>query len=293
MMTDAGDRVPDRRWKYVGGEIELTHPRVMGILNVTPDSFSDGGQFNDPLSALDRASEMMRDGAEIIDVGGESTRPGSDEVSVEEEIRRVVPVIKKLTTLNGLIISVDTRKSEVAEAALDAGAHIVNDVEASRQDSHMWELVASRGAGYVAMHMQGTPKSMQHSPEYRAVTEDVHHFFRLRMEKMVECGMDPTQVVIDVGIGFGKTLEHNLELIANLKMFESLGRPQLLGVSRKSMFGKLLGLDVDQRMVPSISAALWGVSQGVKIFRVHDVRETVLAITTWNEIEARRQSPKS
>lgn len=250
----------------------------MGILNATPDSFSDGGRHNDPAAAVDRVHEMVAEGADLIDVGGESTRPNADQVSAADEITRVVPIISKLTELTNIPISIDTQKPDVARAALDAGATIVNDIAANRQSPAMWELVAGRNAGYLAMHMQGTPQTMQADPQYDEVVADVSSFFTDRLNRFRGAGIRDEQTVIDVGIGFGKTLEHNLQLLASLRAFTNLRRPQLLGVSRKSLFGKLLQLETDQRLAPGLSCAVWAVASGVQILRVHDVAPTVHAV---------------
>ena len=272
-------------WKIKNREIELGKPILMGILNVTPDSFSDGGNYLDLNAAYNQALLMHQQGAQIIDVGGESTRPGSDEVDLDEELDRVIPVISKLSEISDLVISVDTRKTEVARKAIEAGAHIINDVEANREDSRMWELVASTGAGYVAMHMKGKPKTMQLAPEYQNPVGEVYKFFESLIAKLCDMGVETSQIVIDVGIGFGKTLEHNIELLSHLDSFHSLSCPQLIGVSRKSLFGKLFGLEVDQRLIPSLSTAIWAHSKGVKLFRVHDVKETRLSLETWDALQ--------
>ena len=265
-------------WKADGFEFTFPRPAlVMGILNVTPDSFSDGGEYDEVERAVARAVAMINEGADIIDIGGESTRPNAEVVSEEEEIARVVPVIDRLSGQTEALISIDTQKPAVAEAALDAGARIVNDIAANRESPEMWELVASRNAGYVAMHMQGTPQTMQADPQYEDVLAEVAEFFARCLEQMRASGIRDEQVVFDVGIGFGKTLEHNLRLLGGLRTFKKLRRPQLLGVSRKSLFGKLLGLDVDLRLAPGLACAAWALTNGVKILRVHDVAETVQA----------------
>ncbi|MCD8533967.1 MAG: dihydropteroate synthase [Verrucomicrobia bacterium] len=272
-------------WMVRGGSVSVgTEPIVMGILNVTPDSFSDGGLYYDTGKSVERALIMEGLGAGIIDIGGESTRPGSHPVSVDEEMRRVLPVIRRLTGQSGVLISVDTRKSVVAEAALDAGAHIINDIEAGRLDPGMWQKVVKYGAGYVAMHMQGSPLTMQNHPDYQDVVSEVLEYFNDLLSQFQRVGIQRRQVVLDVGIGFGKTLEHNLDLMRNLAAFHQFGCPQLLGVSRKSLFDKMFQLGVQDRLVPSLTGCLWGYTQGVQIFRVHDVRETVLALSTWRQM---------
>lgn len=263
---------------------------VMGIVNVTPDSFSDGGQYPDAASAVDAALRMVDQGAEILDIGGESTRPGSSPVSEAEELRRVLPVIEALAGSAKVPISIDTLKSGVAKAALAAGASIVNDIAANRQDQAMWRLVAETGAGYVAMHMQGTPQTMQTHPHYRNVVAEVEAFFEERFDGLRRCGVADEQVIFDPGIGFGKTLEHNLQLLGGLQRFRRLGRPVLLGVSRKSFIGKLLGTEVGERLPAGLACACLAVADGIAMIRVHDVPETVQAVRMAEAILAQRQT---
>ncbi|MFM8469670.1 MAG: dihydropteroate synthase, partial [Limisphaerales bacterium] len=249
-----------------------------GVLNVTPDSFSDGGKFLSVEAALDRAAQMIREGADLLDIGGESTRPGATPVSAEEEIRRVVPVIQRLAAQSQVPVSIDTQKPEVAEAALRAGASIVNDIAANRTDDAMGRVVAEFRAGYVTMHMQGTPQTMQQNPTYADVTRDVDEFFADRLAHLETLGVRREQVVLDPGIGFGKTLEHNLALLRALPRFAHHGRPLLLGVSRKSFLGKLTGADSPAERLPgALACAALAVRDGVQILRAHDVRETVAA----------------
>lgn len=276
-------------WQMRDRQLDLIQPCVMGILNVTPDSFSDGGTFLESHTAVDRALAMESEGATIIDIGGESTRPGSLSVSLEEELSRVIPVIEKLSHQSSVIISIDTRKPAVARAALLAGAHIVNDVEACRDNPEMWECVSELQSGYVAMHMKGEPQTMQENPQYDSIVSEVISFFQDRLERLNQCGIQTNQVVLDVGIGFGKSVDHNLELLQNLQAFHSLGCFQLLGVSRKSLFKHLLQLEVGERLSPSIACALWGAMNGVKIFRVHDVQETVQALKMWSYLTQPRK----
>lgn len=251
---------------------------VMGILNVTPDSFSDGGCFLDPARAVARGEALAAEGAELIDIGGESTRPGAAPVDEAEELRRVIPVVRALAARTRAVISVDTRKPGVARAALDAGAGIINDIEAHRTDPELWKAVAAAGAGYVLMHMQGSPQTMQVDPQYGDVVADVTGFFRERLERLEEAGVHREQVLLDPGIGFGKTLEHNLALIRGLGVISTLGRPILLGVSRKSFIGRLFGAEPQQRLGASVACALWAAGSGAGVFRVHDVVETVQAL---------------
>lgn len=271
----------------------FTFPRpalVMGIVNVTPDSFSDGGQFLAPDKAVAHALRLAEQGAEILDIGGESTRPGAEPVSAGEELRRVIPVIEALVDRVRVPVSIDTLKPEVAQAALAAGASIVNDVAANREDEAMWRVVAEAGAGYVCMHMQGAPQTMQRAPAYADVVREVANFFRDRIERLSAAGVDRTQVVLDVGIGFGKTLEHNLQLLAGLRGFTKLERPLLLGVSRKSFIGKLVGAESPASRLPaSLACACLAIEGGVTMIRAHDVAETVQAVRMAEAILARRQ----
>ena len=267
--------------EFTARQHRWTFPRpsmVMGILNVTPDSFSDGGRFLDAGKAVARGEAMIAEGAELIDVGGESTRPGAAPVDEAEELRRVIPVVKALASRTGAVISIDTRKAGVARAALDAGASIVNDIEAQRTDPELWRAVAAAGAGYVSMHMQGSPQTMQADPRYQDVVGEVTGFFRERLLRLEACGVRPEQVLLDPGIGFGKTLDHNLALIRGLGVISTLGRPILFGVSRKSFIGRLFGAEPDDRLGASLACALWAAGSGAGVFRVHDVAETVQAL---------------
>ena len=271
----------------------------MGIVNVTPDSFSDGGSFMDADAAVVHALELVAQGAEILDIGGESTRPGAKPVSEKEELRRVIPVIETLAAqlergrpahANSkskhageppalpVLISIDTMKPAVARAALDVGASIVNDVAANRSDNTMWKIVAEFRAGYVCMHAQGSSQTMQHNPVYADVVREVGGFFRERLEKLERAGVAADQVVFDPGIGFGKALEHNLQLLANLRRFTKLKRPLLLGVSRKSFIGKYSGAKLNERLPASLACATLAVADGAQIIRAHDVAETVRAV---------------
>jgi len=287
-MPESADNLDSINWRGTGFAFDFPRPAlVMGILNATPDSFSDGGQFNALDNALERVQQMIREGADLIDIGGESTRPNAELVSESEEISRVVPIIERISGEISVPISIDTQKPTVAKAALQAGAKIVNDIAANRASREMWEIVAQHGAGYVAMHMQGTPQTMQEDPHYENVAKEVADYFEDRMECFRASGVADEQVALDVGIGFGKTLEHNLQLLGALRGYTKLRRPQLLGVSRKSLFGKLLGLEVDQRLAPSLAGAVWGALNGVQILRVHDVAPTVHALRT---IEAIRNT---
>jgi len=262
---------------------------VMGVLNVTPDSFFDGGKFFSPEAAVARGIELIAEGADILDIGGESTRPNATPVSEEEELRRVLPVIEQLAERRTVALSIDTQKPAVARAALAAGASIVNDIAANREDEAMWGLVAEFGAGYVAMHMQGTPQTMQSNPSYTNVVGEVLEFFEDRLSRIERAGVRAEQVVLDVGIGFGKGVEHNLDLLGALSRFTRFERPLLLGVSRKSFIGKVAG-EAAERLPGSLACAIWAVEQGVQIVRVHDVKETRQALRMLEAIRARAKS---
>lgn len=251
--------------------------RVMGIVNVTPDSFSDGGRYLDTASAITHGLKLVVQGAAILDIGGESTRPGAMPVAEAEELRRVLPVIEGLAPRVNVPLSIDTLKPGVARAALAAGASIVNDVGANREDDAMWRIAAEAQAGYVCMHMRGTPRTMQAEPVYADVVREVGEFFADRRRRLNAAGLAEDQVVFDVGIGFGKTLDHNLQLLRGLGGLRNLGRPLLLGVSRKSFIGRLVGAEVDARLPGSLACACWAVTQGVQILRTHDVAETLQA----------------
>ena len=251
---------------------------VMGILNVTPDSFSEDGRFFDPEEAIRHAAQMASDGAEVVDVGGESTRPGSDPVPPDEELRRVLPVIERIVQQNPEVpISIDTRKAEVADRVLAAGATAVNDISAGA-DPEMFGVVRKHDAAIVLMHMKGKPKTMQEAPAYEDVVGEVHEFLRERIEAAEFAGIDAERIAIDPGIGFGKNLEHNLELMRRIDAFLDLGRPVLVGPSRKRFIGTLLDVPEDERVEGTVGAVAWLVSRGAHIVRVHDVREVVRAV---------------
>ena len=252
---------------------------IMGVVNVTADSFSDGGQFADVETACAQARQLAADGAEIIDIGGESTRPGAEPVSEAEEMRRVLPVIERLAGADlRFIISIDTMKPAVARAALAAGAEIVNDVTGLR-DPAMREVVRASGAGAIAMHMQGTPRDMQLAPQYGDVTAEIREFFRQTFEACLRCAIDPMRLAFDPGIGFGKTPAHNLALIRNLGAMRVGGRPLVLGVSRKSFIGNALGTTaVEDRAWPTVALTSYGRTHGASVFRVHDALPNVHAL---------------
>lgn len=251
---------------------------VMGIVNVTPDSFSDGGKAFLAEDAVTRARQLVEEGAAILDIGGESTRPGATPVTEAEELRRVIPVVEQLAGQVKVPISIDTQKPAVARAALAAGASIVNDIAANREADEMWRMVAETGAGYVCMHMQGTPQTMQVEPKYADVVEEVGAFFAERLRRLQAAGVAVEQVVLDVGIGFGKTLEHNLQLLGGLRAFTKHQRPLLLGVSRKSFIAKLTGSPVADRLPAALACSALAVVDGVNLFRTHDVAATCAAL---------------
>jgi len=253
-------------------------PWLMGILNVTPDSFSDGGLYLDAEAAAERGLSLAADGADIIDIGGESTRPGADAVPADEEIRRVVPVVEALRKRSPVLISVDTTKADVARHALAAGADIINDISALRFDPGLAGVVAGAGAGLVLMHMKGTPRTMQVAPSYEDLLGEVRGFLEHRLREAVAAGIPAERILVDPGIGFGKRLEHNLTLINRLEVFEDLGRPLVLGPSRKSFIGKILNAPPQERLEGTIAAAVVGVVRGAHILRVHDVREVGRAL---------------
>ena len=243
----------------------------MGIVNLTPDSFYDGGFYPDPESGITRARELADAGADIIDLGGESSRPGSEPVPVEEELRRVIPVIKGLAGRLPVPISIDTWKAEVAERALEAGAEIINDISALRFDPDLASVAASAPGPYVMMHMLGTPKDMQERPSYRDVLGEIRDFFSRRLDIAAAAGIDRSRIIIDPGIGFGKTLEHNLEIINGLAAFRVLGRPILVGVSRKSFIGAILDRAPAGRLWGTAGAVAAAIMRGADIVRIHDI----------------------
>lgn len=265
-------------------------PLLMGVLNVTPDSFSDGGRHASLQDAIARAEVMVEEGAALIDVGGESTRPDADPVPLEEELRRVVPVVETLCErLPKVPISIDTMKAEVARQCLEAGASLVNDVSALRHDPEMVAVVRQNDVPVVLMHMLGTPGTMQKNPTYKDVVREIQLFFTERMDWAVRQGLRPHQFVIDPGIGFGKTTEHNLDILRRFRNFLELEQPVLVGLSRKSFIGRILGGEhapapVSERGEASLAGHLWAAAQGAHILRVHDVKETRRALTLWRRI---------
>ena len=258
---------------------------VMGIVNFTPDSFSDGGRFASRDAAVAHALQLVEQGADLLDIGGESSRPGAQPVPLEEELDRVVPVVRELAARTTVPISVDTTKAEVARQALDAGAHVINDITALFGDPAMAEVVRAAGAGVVLMHMQGTPPTMQVNPTYADVVAEVAAFLQTRLQAAADAGIAGEQVVLDPGFGFGKKTRHNLELMARLGEFQRLGQPVCLGVSRKGVFGKVLGRPLEQRLAGSLAAACFALARGAaQIVRVHDVAETRDAVVLFDTL---------
>lgn len=250
---------------------------VMGILNLTPDSFSDGGQFLSIEPAIARVGQMITEGADIIDIGGESTRPGAQPLTAEEEIQRVVPVITAVRAQYDVPVSIDTSKAEVMRAAVEAGATMINDVRALQEPGAL-EAAAELQVPVCLMHMQGQPRTMQQNPVYADVVDDIKSFLSVRVKACIEAGIDRDKLVIDPGFGFGKTLEHNLSLLKHLPEFVSMGLPVLVGISRKSMLGAILDAEVDQRMAGGLATTVLGFEAGARVFRVHDVKPTVDAL---------------
>ncbi|MGB1261606.1 MAG: dihydropteroate synthase [Cognaticolwellia sp.] len=255
----------------------------MGILNVTPDSFSDGGKFAHFDQALAQVDRMIADGATIIDIGGESTRPGALDVSDEDELARVIPVLKAIKAHSDVVVSVDTSKASVMKAAIENGADIINDVRALQNDGCL-DVVANSNIPVCLMHMQGLPRTMQNNPSYHDVIAEIMAFFEQRIDVCLSVGIARERIIIDPGFGFGKTLAQNFHLLANLSAFKQLGLPILAGISRKSMIGNLLNRDVDQRLAGSLSAAIIAAQQGADIIRVHDVQASVDALTVLNAV---------
>ena len=267
-------------WRTSTRTFDLTRRGlIMGVLNVTPDSFSDGGRYFDPADAVARGLEMVREGADILDIGGESTRPGAVPVEAEEELRRILPVISGLKQVCDVPLSIDTMKSRVAVPAMAAGAEIINDISGLMHDPDMARVAAETGAGLVLMHMRGTPRTMQQHPAYQDVTAEVRERLEAAFHQALAAGVLPEGLVFDPGIGFGKTLEHNLELLRALPVFQVQGRPVLLGVSRKSFLGRILGnTDPAARDAPTTALTAWARQQGARILRVHAVKENAQAL---------------
>ena len=261
------------------------YPIVMGILNATPDSFSDGGVFRTPQDALAQAERMIANGVDLIDIGGESTRPGAEPVALQEELDRVLPVIEALKNC-GVALSIDTYKAETMRQALHAGVDCVNDVWALRQEGAVNAVLESNNCGIVLMHMQRDPLTMQFDPEYQDVIAEVSSFLKERAQVLIKAGVEANRIAIDPGFGFGKSLEHNLNMLKNFADFSKVGFPVLAGISRKSMLGKLTGKNTNERIAPSVAAAIMAADRGARIVRVHDVPETVDAFKLWGAIQA-------
>jgi len=257
--------------------LDLTHPRVMGIVNVTPDSFSDGGRFNSAERAVEHALKLVEEGADMLDIGGESSRPGAEPVTLDEELQRVIPVVERLAGKIGVPISVDTYKPEVMRAAIAAGADIINDIRALQEPGAL-AVVAASNVGVCLMHMQGTPQTMQQDPHYADVTAEVRNVLGDRAQAAIAAGIARERIMLDPGFGFGKRSEHNIALLRHLSGQCALGYPVLVGLSRKSVLGHLTGSGVDQRLPASVAAAVVSAMKGAKILRVHDVAATVEAL---------------
>ena len=260
---------------------DLKRPLVMGILNITPDSFSDGGKYLDFSDALKRAHAMIEEGVDIIDIGGESTRPGSDPVSIDEELKRIIPIIEALKRDSDIAISVDTYKPAVMKEVIDMDVAMINDVYALTQPGAI-DVIKKSEVGICLMHMQGTPKTMQINPTYKNVVSEVQLFLKGRAEMLISEGIDQSRIILDPGFGFGKTFEHNIEMLKKLESFQSLKFPLLVGLSRKSFIRKILNGEHEDHLSGSISAAIFSVLKGAKILRVHDVKETLSALKIIN-----------
>jgi dihydropteroate synthase len=291
MIGSLSDRYPRRgtHWRLRTRQLSFDRvPLVMGIVNVTPDSFSDGGRFLAPERAVEHALQLVAAGADILDIGGESTRPYAEPVSVAEELERVVPVIEALAIAVDTPLSIDTSKSLVAESALSAGAEIINDVTGLAGDDGMIPLVVARGAGVCAMHMRGTPQTMQDDPRYTDVVAEIREYLSAKFQQLVEAGIDPARICLDPGIGFGKTHQHNITLMANCWRFHELGCPLLVGHSRKGFLAKIIGDSAADRTAATVGSAISLALQGVQILRVHDVRpvkEALLAFAATGGID--------
>jgi len=280
-------------WQCGKYKLDTSHKTlVMGILNVTPDSFSDGGRYLDTKTAVEQGLRMAEEGADIIDIGGESTRPGAQKISLDEELKRVLPVIRELASKLKIPISIDTYKSKVAKAAIEAGASIVNDISGLNFDPEMARTVSAYKAGLVLMHIKGTPENMQTDPQYDDLLAEVGSYLKSSIKLAAEAGIKHEMIAIDPGIGFGKTVEHNLSLIKNLEYFKKFNCPLVVGVSRKSFIGKLNNnIPADQRLPGSLAAALLAVQNGASVIRCHDVKETVQALTVYQAVKTGNLSP--
>ncbi len=283
-MTQLNQPATWRCGRFLFDFSKRKRPVIMGILNATPDSFSDGGRFRTPQDAIVQAEQMITNGVDLIDIGGESTRPGAEPISLQEELDRVLPIIEALKDC-GIPLSVDTYKAETMRQSLRAGVDCVNDIWALRQEGAVDAVMENSSCGIVLMHMQRNPQTMQFDPEYVDVIGEVMQFLRERAELLVQKGVDKDRIAIDPGFGFGKSLEHNLNMLSNFGTFSKLSYPVLAGISRKSMIGKVTGKDTNGRVAASVAAAVMAADRGAKIIRVHDVPETVDALKLWEAIQ--------
>lgn len=282
LMNDSKSR---RRWCFPGFDRQLGEfPLIMGILNATPDSFSDGGRYLAIDQAVEHGRKLAEDGADILDIGGESTRPGSEPVPLDEELRRVIPVIERLAPLLNIPISVDTSKAEVARQALLAGARIVNDISGLQFDSEMIRVCVENPCGVICMHIQGTPQTMQIDPRYQNVVEEIFTYFSRRLQELSDAGLPPERVVIDPGVGFGKTAQHNIEIMTSLSRFQQSGRPVLIGHSRKRFLQKVLNRPLNEALYGTIGVSLGLAAQNVDLLRVHDVAANRDALLGWQAL---------
>lgn len=271
-----------RIWEFGGFRFAPTkRPLLMGIVNVTPDSFSDGGRFLQTQAAVEHALKLATEGADILDVGGESTRPGSDVVTVDEELQRVVPVIQQLAERTTVPLSVDTSKAAVARAAIEAGAVIVNDISGLRHDPEMVDVCRDFQVGVICMHMQGTPQTMQLNPHYVNVVDEICDFFKERLQTLTAAGIAAERIAFDPGVGFGKTAQHNIEILTAIRQFQSIGRPILIGHSRKGFLQKVTGRTLDERLFGTIGVSVAVAHQGVDLIRIHDVAANRDAVTAF------------
>lgn len=263
---------------------------IMGVLNVTPDSFSDGGRYTNPDAAVAHALRMVEQGADVLDIGAESTKPGALPIDEEEERRRLIPIVRAICRQTTIPVSIDTTKASIAQQALDAGAALINDISALRFDARMGEVVAKSGAGLILMHMQGNPQTMQHAAQYTDVVEEVRQFLKTRLDAAKESGIPPERILLDPGIGFGKNCQHNVVLLARLDALLTLGRPLVVGVSRKAFIGKILGRPIDERLMGTAGAVAVAVMKGARMVRVHDVAPIRDVVKMIEAIQSHQQS---
>lgn len=263
---------------------------IMGVLNVTPDSFSDGGRYTNPDAAVAHALRMVEQGADVLDIGAESTKPGALPIDEEEERRRLIPIVRAICRQTTIPVSIDTTKASIAQQALDAGAALINDISALRFDARMGEVVAKSGAGLILMHMQGNPQTMQHAAQYTDVVEEVRQFLKTRLDAAKESGIPPERILLDPGIGFGKNCQHNVVLLDRLDALLTLGRPLVVGVSRKAFIGKILGRPIDERLMGTAGAVAVAVMKGARMVRVHDVAPIRDVVKMIEAIQSHQQS---